>query len=262
MFWMQRYFSQAQPYQPLFDERARPLIDSPAGIAATAHYVHAARHSTPEITEAGRDYSYVLPLFMQGKAFAVMTTAAGAKLFNAPGSAVRGKFVAVPMPGYRSDGELVRRNVPVYGNNLVVAAHGRQRTLAFLFAMWVTDPEVSLRTVGVPGGHTDPYRWHHLRDARVAELYTQAALDVSVGEWSVALPAGTGLSADSEYLAALDRNLWRAATGEIGAAQAMRATAAEWERITERVGRDRQIAALRRFRGAYLDREAAPPPRR
>ena len=258
MYWMQRYLPQRAPFQPLFDEQARPLIDSPAGIRATEHYVGSARHGPPHVTEEGRDYSYVLPLFMQGKAYSVMTTIAGAKLFTSVGSSVLGRFSAIPMPGVLADGKLVRRNMPIYGNNLMVARASPNQALAFLFAMWLTDPDISLRTVGARGGFTDPYRWHHLDDPRIESIYTPAALSVFAREWSVAVPAGIGLVDESEYVSVLDHQLWLAARGEITPAEAMERTSREWERLTGRIGRARQIASLRAFHAEVLRQEPLP----
>lgn len=251
MMWLPRYLSQAPPYRRLFDDAMRPLIDSPAGIAATESYARLVRYSGPEALGEGKDYSYALPLFLQGKAFALINTIAAAKFFNAPGSAVQGKFMAAPMPGQKVGDRIVRHNLPIYGNNLVVSSRSPHPRLAFLFAMWLTDPDNSLRTVGVKGGFTDPYRWHHLKDRRIAPLYTPAALSVFAAEWPAALPPGTGVPGDGEYLDALDRHLWLAAKGDETPAEAMRRTAAEWEKITERRGREKQVQALRAFHGGF-----------
>lgn len=256
MFWQPRYLSQAAPHRKLFDDNLQPLIDSPAGIAATESYVRTVRHSPPDILADGKDYSYTLPLFMQGKVFATIFTIAGAKLLNSAGSTVRGKFIAVPIPGNRVGERIVRQNVPIYGNNLVVSSRGAQRKLAFLLSMWMTDPDNSLRTVGVKGGFTDPFHWNHLQDPRIRDLYTPEALAVFSKEWAVALPPGTGLPGDGEYLDALDQHLWEAASGKISAATAMRQTAQDWEKITQRRGRDRQLPWLKTF---YTGFEATEP---
>jgi len=258
MFWLPRYLSQTAPHRRLFDDKLRPLIDSPAGIAATESYVRTARHSPPDILVDGKDYSYTLPLFMQGKVFATVFTIAGAKLLNAPGSAVRGKFVAVPIPGNRVGERIVRQNVPIYGNNLVVSSRGTQRKLAFLLSMWLTDPDNSLRTVGVKGGFTDPFRWNHLDDPRIKELYTAGALSVFSNEWAIALPPGTGLPGDGEYLSVLDRHLWEAASGKMSATEAMKRTAQEWEKITQRRGRDKQLSWLKTFYAGFGVAEPGP----
>lgn len=255
MYWLPRYYTQTAPFRRLFDDQMRPLIDSPAGIAATESYLRTVRYSPPEILNEGRDYSYVLPLFMQEKAFSTSNTIAGAKLFNSSVSGVRGKFAAIPMPGTMVGGKLIRHNMPIYGNNLVVASASPHRKLAFLFLMWLTDHENSVRTVGVAGGHTDPFRWNHLAEARLVSLYSADALKVFRGEWDVALPPGTGLPGDGDYLATLDRHLWLAARGEFTAAEAMKRTAVEWEKITEQRGREKQIGYWRSFVASFDDPE-------
>ncbi|MDZ4252429.1 MAG: extracellular solute-binding protein [Sulfuritalea sp.] len=258
MFWLPRYLSQSAPHRKLFDENLKPLVDSPAGIAATESYVRTVRYSPSDILLDGKDYSYTLPLFMQGKAFSSVFTVAGAKLLNSSASSVRGKFIAVPIPGTRIGERIVRWNVPIYGNNLVVSSRGEQRKLAFLFAMWLTDPDNSLRTVGVKGGFTDPFRWHHLADARIKELYTPQALAVFASEWAIALPPGTGLPGDGEYLEILDQHLWEAASGKISAAEAMRHTAQDWEKLTQRRGRDQQLPWLKIFHAGFAASEPGP----
>jgi multiple sugar transport system substrate-binding protein len=256
MYWLPRYLGRQAPYRGLFDEAMRPLIDSPAGVAATESYLRTVRVSPPEILAEGNDYSYTLPLFLHGKAFSTVFTIAGAKLFNGSSSMVRGRFAAIPLPGQVHGDRLVRNNIPIYGNNLVVSSRSTQKKLAFLFAMWLSDPDVSLREVGVKGGFTDPYRWNHLSDARISELYSPDALKVFRDEWGVAQPPGVGVPGDGEYLGVLDRHLWQAARGEITAADAMRRTAQEWERITDRRGRARQIEWQRTFAAGFANPDA------
>lgn len=247
MLWMPRYLSHAAGRHGLFNDKLKPLIDSPAGIAATESYLRVLRYSPPDILADGKDYSYTMPLFMQGKAFASLFTIAGAKLLNDASSPVRGKFLVAPIPGTLKDGRLIRRNIPIYGNNLVVSSRGAQRKLAFLFTMWLSDPDVSVRTVGVKGGFTDPFRWSHLNDSRIRELYTPEALAVFAREWDIAVPPGTGLPGDGDYLDALNQNLWLASAGKQSAAEAMRRTAQEWEKITQRHGREKLLPWLRDF---------------
>ncbi len=247
MYWLPRYLARTEPWQPLFDARMRPLIDSPAGVAATESYVAAMRQSPPGATETGRGYNFVVPLFAQGRAFATINTIAGARIFNADGSPVQGRFMAVPMPGVRHGDKLVRRTAVIYGNNLVIPRAAANRRLAFLYAMWLTDPDISARSIGITGGFADPYRWNHVRDPRITRVYSTAALEVFVREWDVALPTGTGLPGDGEYLAALDRHLTAAARGQMSAEQAMAGTAQAWDAITERYGREAQIRHWRTF---------------
>lgn len=248
MYWSLRFLTAAPGAPQLFDSAMRPQLESPAAIAATESYVAAVRYSPPGITEPGKGYNYVLPLFAQGKAFSNLSTVAAARLFNDERSAVRGRFMAVPVPGHLHDGKLVRRNTIIYGNNLVIPASAPHPVLAFLYAMWLTDPDVSLRSVGISGGFADPYRWSHLRDERIRATYTPEALAVFADAWPTAWPPGTGLRGDNEYLAALDRHLTAAARGEMGAAEAMKRTTSDWEAITKRIGRATQVRDHQAFR--------------
>ncbi len=251
MFWLPRYLSMSAPYQALFDADMRPLIDSTEGIAATESYLAMVQYSPPGIDKAGNNYSFTLPYYMQGKAFATMFTIAAAKLLSGSSSSIRDKYIAAPIPGTRIDGRLVRRNTIIYGNNLVIPKNAANRKLAFLYAMWITSPEVSPRSVGVRGGFTDPYRWHHLRDSRILEIYSPQALEVFANAWPETLPPGTGIPGDSDYLEALNANLTMAVRGEMTAAEAMSKTAATWEAITDRLGRASQARHWQEFQSNF-----------
>jgi len=249
MYWLPRYLS-ATPGQLLFDDRMHPRIDSPAGVAATEHYIATLPFSPPQSLEDGKDYSYTLPFFIRGHAYATMLTVATAKISNRDDSAIKGRFMAVPMPGTQAGGRLVRRTQLIYGNNLVVPAAAPHKALGFLFAMWLTDPDNATRSVAA-NGIADPYRQASLRDERIRQLYTPQALDVLKAELPIVAPSGTGLPGDSEYLGALNENLWLAAAGKQTPKEAMAKTAREWEAITERHGRAQQIARWQAFKRLY-----------
>ncbi len=251
MYWMPRYASLAFPNQYLFDDQMRPLIDSPAGVAATESYVATVPFSPPDILTEGKDYNYTLPLFVRGNGFATILTMAGAKIFRLENSAVRDKFMAVPMPGHRVGGRLQRRTTLIYGNNLIIPRSAPNKALAFLYAMWLTDADISARSVSVPGGFADPYRYNHLRDERIRSTYTPQALDNLRGELPVVTPSGTGVPGDAEYLAVLNDHLALAARREISPGEAMARTARAWEAITERRGRAQQIAHWQAFKKRY-----------
>ncbi len=251
MYWMPRYAASSHPVRYLFDDTMRPLIHSPQGIAATENYIATVPVSPPEILVDGKDYSYTLPFFLRGAGFSTIITIAGAKISNLESSLVRDKFLVVPLPGQRVDGKLVRRPAMIYGNNLVIPRGAEHKELAFLFAMWLTDPDNSERSVEVAGGFADPYRYNHMRSAAIRKLYTANAIDVMAADFPLAVPSGTGLPGDAEYLAALSQNLWLAAKRELTASEAMARTAREWEAITNRLGRSQQIAHWKAFKRLF-----------
>jgi multiple sugar transport system substrate-binding protein len=117
--------------------------------------------------------------------------------------------------------------------------------------MWLTDPDVSTRSILVVSGFADPYRYNHLRDERARVIYTPQALDSLAEQLKNVVPAGTGLPGDAEYIDALSRNLWLAAAGTLSASEAMRTTAEQWEKITESYGREKQKGYWRVFREKF-----------
>lgn len=250
MYWMPRYLSMAAPNQLLFDDQMHPLIDSPAGVAATQHYIASVPFAPPQVTDEGKDYSYTLPFFIRGNAYATVLTAATAKISSREDSAIKGRFMAVPMPGTVVDGKLVRRTQFIYGNNLVVPTSAQNKLLGFLYALWLTDPDNASRSVAA-NGIADPYRYSSLRDERVKAMYTPQALEVLQAELPIVAPSGTGLPGDAQYLAALNHHIWLAARGEITPKEAMQRTAREWESITDRMGRASQVVHWRHFRRLY-----------
>ena len=250
MYWVPRYLSAGAPNRYLFDDQMRPLIDSPAGVAATESYLATLPYSPPHSLDEGKDYSYTLPFFIRGNAFATVLTVATAKISRSEASQIKDKFIALPMPGQVVGDRLVRRTQFIYGNNLVVPANAPNKLLGFLFAMWITDPDNSPRSV-VANGIADPYRYSDLRDERVRALYTPQALDLLRSELPFAAPSGTGLPGDSQYLASLGNNIWLAARGQLTPKEAMAKTAREWDAITEQHGRSKQITHWQAFKKLY-----------
>ncbi len=251
MFWMPRYVSQASPNQLLFDDNMRPLINSKAGVLATISYLKTIAFSPPHILKEGNHYNYTLPIYRHGDAFAHILTTALAKILNLESSPVKNKFMCALIPGTVVGDKLIRRTSFIYGNNIVVSSSSRQKELAFLFAMWISDPEISARSIAVTSGIADPYRFNHLKDPQVQSIYSKQALESLEQHIKIAVPAGTGLPGDHEYIAALNKSLWAAAKKELTAQEAMDQAAGQWDKITDKYGRDKQIGYWRAFREKF-----------
>ena len=155
------------------------------------------------------------------------------------------------MPGTVIAEKLIRRTSFIYGNNIVINHSSKNPELAFLYAMWFTDPDVSLRSISVISGMADPFRANHIKDQRVWPIYTKQAVDTLEQQARIAVPSGTGLPGDTEYIKALNANLWRAGKGELTAEAAMKQTAEAWEKITVKYGRDKQIRYWRSFKAKF-----------
>ncbi len=251
MFWLPRYLCHGHPQRYLFDDDMHPLIDSEAGAEATNSYLATIPFSPPEILKDGNDYSYTLPIYKNGNGFSLITTMSLAKILVLDFSRVKGKFMMAPMPGKIIDGRLARRTNYIYGNNFVITRASKRKELAFLYAMWFSDPDISLKSITVNSGLIDPFRINHLNNRKVWSVYTKQAIDNLRVEMEFTAPAGTGLPGDAEYIQSLNTNLWLAGMGKISAEQAMENTAVEWEKITEKYGRNRQIEYFKAFKKKF-----------
>lgn len=251
MFWMPRYASKDLNSQKLFDSNMNPLIDSPAGVEATKNYLATIQYSPAEILKEGNDYSYTLPFFKRGDCYSFILTPAGAKIFNSKSSDVKSKFVTVPLPGTMNGNQLTQRTTYIYGNNLVISSKSKNKELAFLYLMWLTDPDVSAKSVGVERGFADPFRQNHLNIDSIQSIYGRETLEALAASIGYTTFAGTGLPGDAEYMNTLNHNLLLAAKGKISPEKAMQKTSKEWDEITDRYGRNKQIELWRNQQRLY-----------
>ncbi len=251
-FWMARYASQTNPNQLLFDDEMHPLIDSPAGVRATRSYLATVPMTHPDLCrENPLVLDSSLTLYKQARGFAYSLTMAGIKLFNIAHLPSQGNVLCCPMPGEMIAGKLIRRPFFIYGNNLAVPSTSSHKQLAFLYAMWFTDVDVSTRTLLETSGFQDPFRVEHLADDGILQRYGPEGISTLRQSVQNAIPPGIGLPGSAEYAEALGKNLHLAVTGGITAQEAMKRTAAAWEATTDRRGREKQMRYWHSFREGF-----------
>lgn len=251
MFWMLRYASQNYPNQFLFDKDMRPLVNSEAGIEATRSYIATVPFSPEGILDPQSNYTFTLPKFLNGHGYSMIITLAGAKILNLPHSKVKDKYIAVPIPGNRLDNGINRRTTLIYGNNIVIPKVAANKELAYLFAMWLTDPDISKQALVAKGGFSDPYRYSHYSSEQMGKVYSQSVLDTVESDLAHTVPAGTGLPGDTEYISALNEQLFLAAQGRVSPEKAMREVERSWQNITEKYDRKQQEAIWLKVRALY-----------
>jgi multiple sugar transport system substrate-binding protein len=136
-----------------------------------------------------------------------------------------------------------------------VPQNSRQEEAAWDFIMWYGNPENSLHDVVNSDTGINPYRYSHFLniDAWTKSFTRSAAAEyldvirISLDSRNVALDLR--IPGFNDYTTALEKQLYRAVTGELTVAQAMDNAAAEWEKITDRIGRDRQRTIYRASMG-------------
>ena len=132
-----------------------------------------------------------------------------------------------------------------------VATRGRQQS-AEQFMAWLTDPEISSLLLG-EDSHAGPFRATHLGspeawlDSRATpELASSWATTIrEVHEQSLILTFPRILRS-REYMALLDAGVRKCLTEDTEPAEAMAQIAAQWEGLTEEIGRKKQTVLLGR----------------
>ena len=104
--------------------------------------------------------------------------------------------------------------------------------------------------VANPAGYYDPWKVPHFKDPYVISSYKDWHIETYVESIKRSSPPII-IPGVIEYRTALDTALQQALAGQKSPAQAMKDCAAEWNKITDRKGRDKQIEAIKATRAAW-----------
>jgi len=251
-WWQGRYISKGKLF---FDRTMKPLIDGPEGIEATREQVALTKHMPKDIFGWGTPQNY--PFFAQGNSFSIATfpSLVGYSQ-NAQGTVLKGKVLSCLVPGSMVKGKLVRRSVQPAGTNYMVSRFSKHPEAAYWFLQWFTGPEVGNRAVADRDGFWEPFRVGQDKDKNIVARFGEQFMKVTLENAKIAVPM-IPLQGNREYFDALDVNLQEAYHGRISAEEAMKRTARQWEKITDDIGRKKQIEAWKYVveSGAYFDAE-------
>lgn len=241
--WMMRFCSKGGMY---FDKDMNAQCNTPAGIEALKELIAMEPTLPKEAFSNGWSENY--NQFAQGNVFSCLNWPSFFR-YNSDATiapATAGKLTVAPIPGSPMDGQVVRASVNAFGWLFVVNAHSPVKELAYLYAQFNTAPDVSAREIPKNGGYFDPFRENHFVNPgpELLKSYTREWLDVGYALLPSVIPE-LNIRGTFEYSDALDRNCVEAILGKMTAEDAMAAAAEEMDRITRRLGADKQIVAWR-----------------
>lgn len=245
----QRYCSGAKPVQYYFDpETGDAIINGPEGVQACTEYVDSLQWHSPDALAWSWPEQY--PNMLNGGAaitcaFANMTKFLDTQNGPFGPSAIEGKLGSFKSPGRIIDGELVRRGITYIGNTHEVSSQTQYPEASYLFLQWANSPSIFTWMVGNPGGSFDPFQESDMVDPLVIATYKQYQIDSIQATIEITCPPAGLLNGGPEYEQALDNELQAALTGQKTAEQAMADAATAWNEITDRLGREGQVEALK-----------------
>ncbi len=254
--WWQRYASFDNPNQYYWDDNMNPLIFSEAGIQATEEHVSSLAWHHKDAISWGWPEQYAN---MATGGAAITCAYPNMPKFldtqKAPDwlgveSKVYQKLRSGVSPGRVINGTLVRRTVwwPSIGHG--VASNGKYTEAAYLLLQWASSGKVSSWLTANPAGYYDPWKIPHFKDPYVIGSYKDWHIKTYVESIKRSAPPII-IPGVIEYRTALDTALQQALAGQKSAKQAMKDCAEDWNKITDRKGRDNQITAIKATRAAW-----------
>jgi len=224
-----------------FDEEMNPLINTPNAIAAAQNLVDCAAFNPPGANTFG--YQEVENAIAQGDvALSINWSSAFRTSMDPAKSKVVGRIGTAVTPGMMVNGELIRRPALCTGWVLGVPTYGPNKEAAAYVAWYYTRPEVHTAHIIDPNTGVDAYRSSSIQSPEFGEKYGEEFVQTIDDSLAVGFP-DLQLPNAFEYYTSLSNQLKEAATGGKSAEDAMNQVAAEWNEITDRMGRDQQIAA-------------------
>jgi multiple sugar transport system substrate-binding protein len=140
------------------------------------------------------------------------------------------------------------------GFSLGVSADSANKEAAYFFSQWLTSPTISLQRVMLPYALRDPYRLSHFASDEYRGLWPTA------GDYLDTLQAAADgalidivMPGSAEYHTVLDQAATSAQSGT-PVEEALATGNAGFNEITDRIGREAQIAAYENFKalpGSY-----------
>jgi multiple sugar transport system substrate-binding protein len=245
-WWLQQFY--AKGGMP-FDDQMKPQITGKEGVEALRDYIALTKFMPKDILGWATPQAY--PFYAGGNAFSIMTYASVAGAAEHPEkSKVAGKNRYCLVPGYMIGGKLVRRSLQGFGNIFYVSNYSKHPEAAYWLAQFLASTEVSARLVAGPNSVYDPFRRSHGTDPRVVKARTKEMLDAHLRNAQVSAPMIL-IQGAVEYNDVLDLNVQEALLGRISPEDALKNTAAAWEKITDQLGRKQQIDGWRALKPAF-----------
>ena len=109
----------------------------------------------------------------------------------------------------------------------------------FMVLDYILGPDVSTLVALYPGGGTDLFRQSHFDSQIVKLIAPQDYLDAH-NEAAGMITGELRIPGGFEYYDSLDIGVQKAIAGETSSQEALDAVAKQWEKITDRLGRDNQ----------------------
>ncbi len=221
-----------------------PLINNEAGIKALENYKRTVDLGPPGML--AWEWGEAHAAFMQGRVASLVHWPDEGLMTGLYRANTGAEMGFAKLPGAVVDGATMERTMTGGGWIIGMSADSRNQEAAYTVLRHILSPEVSLHLVLMPG--TAIFRTSQFEHPVIKQVAPAAYLDVYQRSISDNFPE-LRIPGGFEYYDALGVAVQKALAGQSTVKQALDDAAAQWERITDRIGRDGQRDAYRAAMG-------------
>jgi multiple sugar transport system substrate-binding protein len=239
-WWRSRFFSYGGQY---FDADMKPLINSAPALRALEELVRTMPYYPPGVLLFESEEPKTM--LVKGEIpLLVSWTSTGKRVGDARESVIVGKAGFGLVPGAEIDGKIVNRPAITPGRAMAVSKYSKKIEATMKVLEFISLPDQSLKIVMDPKTIMDPWRVSHFRAEKFRKAFPGAPeyLDAIEKSFPLVVPDPVIPGAD-EYQRKLSFEITEALAKRKPPKEALEAAAREWEKITDRRGRDKQKAA-------------------
>jgi multiple sugar transport system substrate-binding protein len=238
---------------PYFDKDMKPQINSPNAVKALQNMVDSLKNAPPDVL--GYGYDELRDAFIKGSvAMVVQWTDVPKKGDDPSQSEIAGKIGVGRVPGWAIGGKVVHRSMMPVGRVVAVAADCKNKEAAYWVAKHISYDR-SLEDVSTPLDGLDPYRTTHFKNPQAYKMFpTEARAQDYLKGVEAAMADGYPeifIPGAAQYEDSLDLHVNKALAGQENPKQALDAVAKEWDAMTEKLGRSKQIDLWSKALQAY-----------
>lgn len=237
-YWIRLHALQVLP----FDRDMRPMLTTARAHRAAENLANVSKYLTPNASTASLTESW--ETFAGGRVMCTIGWGGSQKYFRSNAAQLRQGVITAGTPHNDIDTGGDAFSYFNWGWNFAVPTAANHPELGFLLARYAVLPTHSTTAVGQANGFFDPFHAEHYECPDIRAIYGGEFLQVHSRSMESALP-DLYLRGQSQYMSILSDHLLQIDRREISPAAALEAVAAQWEDLTDLIGRSEQIRQWR-----------------
>lgn len=237
-WWRPRFFSYGGQY---FDKDMKPLINTKPGVRALEEMVRTFEYYPPGVLLFESEEPKTM--LIKGEVpMLVSWTSTGKRVGDPNQSLIIGKAGFGVIPGHQINGKIFRVVPNTGGRSFAVSKYSQVKDATMRVLEYISAPENSLTIVMNPKTIMDPWRNSHFESEKFRSAFPGADeyLDAIKESFKYTVP-DPQIPGSVEYRRRLSEAITQALNKTLTPKEALDRAAEEWEKITRRRGKKRQL---------------------